>query len=175
MPRPFRPVVTRLFGAVALTLAGMAAAPPAALASDIGAVIESIRLSRYPLREPERRVWGTENVKDVVLVGQMENRLYLYRYVREGGKDFRLDFRSQPLVIDPEGWTVSREENVQVRSPRADEAFYWVGLADRRARPARPQGFWWTARARQHPSMRTWSLPWSRAAGRGMRRAGRRP
>lgn len=141
MPRPFRPVVTRLFGAVALTLAGMAAAPPPALASDIGAVIESIRLSRYPLREPERRVWGTENVKDVVLVGQMENRLYLYRYAREGGKDFRLDFRSQPLVIDPEGWTASREENVQVRSPRAGEAFYWVGLADRRAPAGKATGF----------------------------------
>lgn len=133
MPRRFRPAVTRLFGAVALALAGMAASPPPALAFDVGAVIDSIRLSRYPLREPERRVWGTENVKDAVLVGQMENRLYLYRYVREGAKTFKLDFRSQPLVIDPEGWKASREDNVAVRSPRAGEAFYWVGYADRGA------------------------------------------
>lgn len=141
MPRRFRPVVTRLFGAVALALAGMAALPPAAWASDIGAVIDSIRLSRYPLREPERRVWGTENVKDAVLVGQMENRLYLYRYLREGGKDFRLDFRSQPLVIDPEGWKASRDENVVVRSPRAGDAFYWVGHANPAARIGKTTGF----------------------------------
>ncbi|MFJ3461138.1 ankyrin repeat domain-containing protein [Achromobacter spanius] len=141
MPRRFRPAVTRLFGAVALALAGMAASPPPALAFDIGAVIDSIRLSRYPLREPERRVWGTENVKDAVLVGQMENRLYLYRYVREGAKEFKLDFRSQPLVIDPEGWKTSREDNVAVRSPRAGEAFYWVGYADRGANTGKATGF----------------------------------
>lgn len=129
MPRIFRPAVSRLFGAVALALAGMAAAPPQAVAYDIGAVIESVRLSRYPLREPERRAWGTENVKDAVLVGQMENRLYLYRYLRTNGKEFRLEFRSQPLVIDPAGWKASREENVRVRTPRGDEAFYWVGYS----------------------------------------------
>ncbi|WP_367352992.1 ankyrin repeat domain-containing protein [Achromobacter animicus] len=141
MPRRFRPAVTRLFGAVALALAGMAASPPPALAFDVGAVIDSIRLSRYPLREPERRVWGTENVKDAVLVGQMENRLYLYRYVREGAKTFKLDFRSQPLVIDPEGWKASREDNVAVRSPRAGEAFYWIGYADRGAGAGKATGF----------------------------------
>ncbi|WP_343737868.1 ankyrin repeat domain-containing protein [Achromobacter sp.] len=141
MPRRFRPAVTRLFGAVALALAGMAASPPPALAFDVGAVIDSIRLSRYPLREPERRVWGTENVKDAVLVGQMENRLYLYRYVREGAKTFKLDFRSQPLVIDPEGWKASCEDNVAVRSPRAGEAFYWVGYADRGAGAGKARGF----------------------------------
>ncbi|MDH0681138.1 ankyrin repeat domain-containing protein [Achromobacter animicus] len=141
MSRRFRPAVTRLFGAVALALAGMAASPPPALAFDVGAVIDSIRLSRYPLREPERRVWGTENVKDAVLVGQMENRLYLYRYVREGAKTFKLDFRSQPLVIDPEGWKASREDNVAVRSPRAGEAFYWVGYADRGAGAGKATGF----------------------------------
>ncbi|WP_313701027.1 ankyrin repeat domain-containing protein [Achromobacter sp.] len=141
MPRRFRPAVTRLFGAVALALAGMAASPPPAMAFDVGAVIDSIRLSRYPLREPERRVWGTENVKDAVLVGQMENRLYLYRYVREGAKTFKLDFRSQPLVIDPEGWKASREENVAVRSPRAGEAFYWIGYTDRSASAGKATGF----------------------------------
>lgn len=78
MPRSFRPVVSRLCGAVALALAGLAAMPQPARAFDIGAVIEASRLSRYPLQEPERRVWGTENVKDAVLVGQLENRLYLY-------------------------------------------------------------------------------------------------
>ncbi|HAP28032.1 MAG TPA: hypothetical protein DCR74_20985, partial [Achromobacter sp.] len=141
MPRRFRPAVTRLFGAVALALVGMAASPPPAMAFDVGAVIDSIRLSRYPLREPERRVWGTENVRDAVLVGQMENRLYLYRYVREGAKTFKLDFRSQPLVIDPEGWKASREENVAVRSPRAGEAFYWIGYADRTASAGKATGF----------------------------------
>lgn len=141
MSRRFRPAVTRFFGAVALALAGMAASPPPALAFDVGAVIDSIRLSRYPLREPERRVWGTENVKDAVLVGQMENRLYLYRYVCEGAKTFKLDFRSQPLVIDPEGWKASREDNVAVRSPRAGEAFYWVGYADRGAGAGKATGF----------------------------------
>ena len=141
MPCRFRPVVTRLFGAVTLALAGMAASPPPAWAHDIGAVIDSIRLSRYPLREPERRVWGTENAKDAVLVGQMENRLYLYRYLREGGKAFRLDFRSQPLVIDPEGWKASRDENVVVRSPRAGEAFYWVGHAAPVASAGKTTGF----------------------------------
>jgi len=141
MPRPFPHAVTRLFSAVALALAGMAASPPPALAYDIGAVIESVRLSRYPLREPERRAWGTENVKDAVLVGQMENRLYLYRYLREGGKDFRLDFRSQPLVIDPEAWQASREENVEVRTPRGGESFYWVGYADNGAGAGQARGF----------------------------------
>ncbi|MFD4841329.1 ankyrin repeat domain-containing protein [Achromobacter sp. NPDC058515] len=127
MPRIFRPAVSRLFGAVAVALAGIAAAPPPVAAHDIGAAIESIRLSRYPLREPERRVWGTENVRDALLVGQMENRLYLYRYLRGDGKEFRLDFRSQPLVIDPAQWKASNEENVSVRAPRGVETFYWVG------------------------------------------------
>ena len=114
-------------GATLLALAGLAFAPPPVAASDIGAVVESIRLSRYPLREPERRVWGTENVRDAVLVGQLENRLYLYRYVRGTGKEFHLDFRSQPLVIDPAAWKAAREENVRVRTPRDGEALYWVG------------------------------------------------
>lgn len=140
MPRHFRPAVSRLFGAVALALAGMAAAPTAAVAYDIGAVIDSIRLSRYPLREPERRAWGTENLKDAVLVGQMENRLYLYRYVRDG-KAFELDFRSQPLVIDPAQWKASQEERVQVRSPRDDQAFYWVSYEYNGADDGQARGF----------------------------------
>ncbi|MEN4922995.1 ankyrin repeat domain-containing protein [Achromobacter spanius] len=130
-----------MFGAVALALAGMAALPPPAAAYDIGAVIESMRLSRYPLREPERRAWGTENVKDAMLVGQMENRLYLYRYIREGGKEFRLDFRSQPLVIDPAQWKATREENVTVRAPRGDEAFYWVSYSYSDATDGEARGF----------------------------------
>ncbi|KRC78552.1 Ankyrin repeats (3 copies) [compost metagenome] len=141
MPRIFRPAVSRSFGAVALALAGLAAAPPPAQAYDIGAVIESMRLSRYPLREPERRAWGTENVKDAVLVGQMENRLYLYRYIREDGKAFRLDFRSQPLVIDPARWNASREENVSVRPPRGAETFYWVGYRHDGAGDAEANGY----------------------------------
>ncbi|MNX68608.1 Ankyrin repeats (3 copies) [compost metagenome] len=141
MPRISRPAVSRLFGAIALALAGMAAAPPPAAAYDIGAVIESMRLARYPLREPERRVWGTENVKDAVLVGQMENRLYLYRYLRGNGKEFQLDFRSQPLVIDPARWSASREENVRVRTPRGDEAFYWVSYSYSGADDAEAHGY----------------------------------
>jgi len=141
MPRPFRPAVSRLFGAVALALAGLAGAPPGAMASDIGAVIESARLSRYPLREPERRVWGTENVKDAVLVGQLENRLYLYRYVRESGKEFTLDFRSAPLAIDPSAWKASREERVSVRTPRNAETHYWVGYSYNDGDDARATGF----------------------------------
>ncbi|WP_454675178.1 ankyrin repeat domain-containing protein [Achromobacter pestifer] len=127
--------------AILVALAGLAAAPPPAVASDIGAVIESVRLSRYPLREPERRVWGTENVRDVVLVGQMENRLYLYRYVRGTGKEFRLDFRSQPLVIDPAAWQASREERVAVRVPRNDVPLYWVGYAYNDTDAPRADGF----------------------------------
>ncbi|MOA67042.1 hypothetical protein D3C78_1940330 [compost metagenome] len=50
MPRISRPAVSRLFGAIALALAGMAAAPPPAAAYDIGAFIESMRLARSPLR-----------------------------------------------------------------------------------------------------------------------------
>ncbi|MCH5710097.1 hypothetical protein MMA99_23870, partial [Salmonella enterica] len=71
--------VPRRFGAVALALAGLFAmsAPPPVAAHDIGAAIEAMRLGRYPLREPERRVWGTENAKDALLVGQLENRLFL--------------------------------------------------------------------------------------------------
>ncbi|MGE8590329.1 MAG: ankyrin repeat domain-containing protein, partial [Alcaligenes sp.] len=111
------------------------------MAYDIGAVIDSMRLSRYPLREPERRVWGTENVKDAVLVGQMENRLYLYRYVRGAGKEFSLDFRSQPLVIDPAAWQASREENVRVRAPRDSQTQYWVGYAYPGADDTRADGF----------------------------------
>jgi len=125
----FHPAVSRLFGAVLVALAGMAATPQPAVASDIGAVIESVRLSRYPLREPERRAWGTENVKDAVVAGQMENRLYLYRYTRGAGKEFSLDFRSQPLVIDPAKWSASREERVVVRTPRNAETVYWVGYS----------------------------------------------
>lgn len=127
MPRSFRPAVSRLFGAVLVALAGVSASPPAAMAYDVGAVIDAMRLSRYPLREPERRAWGTENVKDAVLVGQMENRLYLYRYVRADGKAFSLDFRSQPLVIDPSTWTAAKQENVEVRTPREGQTQYWVG------------------------------------------------
>ncbi|WP_454696175.1 ankyrin repeat domain-containing protein [Achromobacter aegrifaciens] len=141
MPRSFRPAVSRLCGAVALALAGLAAMPQLATASDIGAVIESIRLSRYPLQEPERRVWGTENVKDAVLVGQLENRLYLYRYVRETGKEFKLDFRSVPLAIDPASWKASREERVSVRTPRNGETHYWVGYSYNDADEARATGF----------------------------------
>ncbi|WP_447921529.1 ankyrin repeat domain-containing protein [Achromobacter aegrifaciens] len=141
MPRSFRPAVSRLFGAVALALAGLAAVPQPAMASDIGAAIESIRLSRYPLREPEMRVWGTENVKDAVLVGQLENRLYLYRYVRVTGKEFKLDFRSGPLAIDPASWKASREERVSVRTPRNGETHYWVGYSYNDADDARATGF----------------------------------
>lgn len=140
MSRTFRPIVSRLFGAVALAVAGMAAAPTAAIAYDIGAVIDSIRLSRYPLREPERRAWGTENVKDAVLVGQMENRLYLYRYLNNG-KAFTLDFRSQPLVIDPATWKASIQERIEVRLPREDQAFYWVGYEDGGASSGQARGF----------------------------------
>jgi hypothetical protein len=128
-------------GATLLALAGLAFAPPPVAASDIGAVVESIRLSRYPLREPERRVWGTENVRDAVLVGQLENRLYLYRYVRGTGKEFHLDFRSQPLVIDPAAWKAAREENVRVRTPRDGEALYWVGYTYNDADAERSDGF----------------------------------
>lgn len=141
MPRSFRPVVSRLCGAVALALAGLAAMPQPARAFDIGAVIEASRLSRYPLQEPERRVWGTENVKDAVLVGQLENRLYLYRYVRETGKEFKLDFRSAPLAIDPVSWKASREERVSVRTPRSGETHYWVGYSYNDADEARAAGF----------------------------------
>lgn len=128
-------------GATLLALAGLAFAPPPVAASDIGAVVESIRLSRYPLREPELRVWGTENVRDAVLVGQLENRLYLYRYVRGTGKEFHLDFRSQPLVIDPAAWKAAREENVRVRTPRDGEALYWVGYTYNDADAERSDGF----------------------------------
>jgi ankyrin repeat protein len=130
-----------LFGAVLVALAGLSAAPRPAMAFDIGAVIESMRLSRYPLREPERRAWGTENVKDALLVGQMENRLYLYRYVRGAGKEFKLDFRSQPLVIDPATWQASREENVTVRAPRDAQTQYWVGYDYPGADDTRANGF----------------------------------
>ncbi|MCR2740628.1 hypothetical protein NSQ98_25620, partial [Salmonella enterica] len=76
-------------------------APPPVAAHDIGAAIEAMRLGRYPLREPERRVWGTENAKDALLVGQLENRLFLYRYLRPGGagSPSELAFRSRALVI----------------------------------------------------------------------------
>lgn len=129
MPRPFRPAVSRLFGAVALALAGLAAAPQWAMASDIGAVIESARLSRYPLREPEKRVWGTENVKDAVLVGELQSRLYLYRYVREPGGKFRPDFRSGPLVMYSPTGIKTDKESVRVRMPRDGESHYWVGYS----------------------------------------------
>lgn len=140
MPR-LRPALSRSFSAVALALAGLAATPQPVLASDIGAVIEAMQLSRYPLREPERRVWGTENAKDAVLVGQMENRLYLYRYVRGAGKTFTLDFRSQALVIDAAAWSASREENVRVRSPRGEETMYWVGYTYPGADDSQADGF----------------------------------
>ncbi|QKH37022.1 ankyrin repeat domain-containing protein [Achromobacter pestifer] len=141
MPRSARPAVSRLFGAVALALAGLAATPRPALASDIGAVIESARLSRYPLQDPERRVWGTENVKDAVLVGQVENRLYLYRYLRQTGKEFKLEFRSGPLAVDPGSWNASREERISVRTPRNEETHYWVGYSYNDAGDARAAGF----------------------------------
>lgn len=141
MPRPHRPSVSRLFAAVALALAGLAAAPPPATASDIGAAIEAIRLSRYPLQAPERRVWGTENAKDAVLVGQLENRLYLYRYVRGAGGTFRLDFRSGPLAIDPDAWRADRAERVEVRTPRNAETLYWVGYAYNDEEEGRAAGF----------------------------------
>ena len=141
MPSRFRPAVSRLFGAVLIALAGLSAAPPPAAAYDIGAVIDAVRLSRYPLRDPERRVWGTENVKDAVLVGQMENRLYLYRYLRPDAKTFSLEFRSQPLVIDPSRWSASRQENVVVRSPRNAETLYWVGVSYNGDDDSQAQGF----------------------------------
>lgn len=122
---PRFPRIFRLLGAAALALACLAGAPRAALAHDIGAVIEAMRLSRYALNAPERRVWGTENARDALLVGQVENRLFFYRYVREGSTS-RLVFRSPPLVIDPGTWRPAHEENVSVTTPRGDETFYWV-------------------------------------------------
>lgn len=141
MPRRFLPIVSRTSAVILVALAGMAAVPRPVAASDIGAVIESIRLSRYPLREPEQRVWGTENAKDAVLVGQMENRLYLYRYLRGAGKEFRLDFRSQPLVIDPAAWQASREERVAVKTPGNDDPLYWVGYTYNDTDAPRADGF----------------------------------
>ncbi len=130
MPRLAPLAVPRHLGAVALALAGLFAlsAPPPAAAHDIGAFIEATRLGRYPLREPERRVWGTENVRDAVLVGQVENRLYLYHYLRQGGAGTpsELAFRSRPLVIDPAAWNPAREEDVSVSAPRDRLGFYWV-------------------------------------------------
>lgn len=119
------PRISRLLGAAALALACAAGIPRPALAHDIGAAIEAIRLSRYPLNEPERRVWGTENARDALLVGQVENRLFFYRYLREGSRS-TLAFRSPALAIDPGAWRPAREENVSVTAPRGDETFYWV-------------------------------------------------
>ncbi|WP_051593649.1 ankyrin repeat domain-containing protein [Achromobacter sp. DH1f] len=139
------PVFPRRLGAALLTLAGLfaVAAPPPAAAYDIGAVIDAVRLSRYPLREPERRAWGTENAKDALLVGQMENRLYLYRYVRgaQAGAAAELAFRSRPLVIDPAGWNVSRQETVSVAAPREGQSFYWVAYTYNDADGSQANGF----------------------------------
>ena len=54
MPRLAPLAVPRHLGAVALALASLFAmsAPPPAAAHDIGAVIEAMRLGRYPLHEP---------------------------------------------------------------------------------------------------------------------------
>lgn len=130
MPRLAPLAVPRHLGAIALALASLFAmsAPPPAAAHDIGAVIEAMRLGRYPLHEPERRVWGTENAKDALLVGQVENRLFLYRYLRQGGAGTpsELAFRSRPLAIDPAAWNPARAENVIVWTPRDGQGFYWV-------------------------------------------------
>ena len=120
--------LSRVLGAVALAFACTAGMPPAALAYDIGEVIDAMRLGRYPLNAPERRVWGTENARDALLVGQVENRLFFYRYLREGGT-YALAFRSPALVIDPDAWRASREERVTVAQPRGEQVFYWVAYA----------------------------------------------
>lgn len=137
--------VPRRFGAVALALAGLFAmsAPPPVAAHDIGAAIEAMRLGRYPLREPERRVWGTENAKDALLVGQLENRLFLYRYLRPGGagSPSELAFRSRALVIDPAAWRADRAENVSVTAPRDGQVFYWVTYTYPDAAEGRADGF----------------------------------
>ena len=145
MLRPISAFSRRLSRSL-LALAMMAALPlmaPPAAAYDIGAVVDAMRLSRYPLREPERRVWGTENAKDALLVGQMDNRLYLYRYVRSGqaGAQMELVFRSRPLVIEPVQWNVSRQENVSVSAPRDGQTFYWVAYTYNDADDTQANGF----------------------------------
>ena len=116
-----------MFGAGLLLLASLAATTQPSQASDIGEVVHSLRMSSYPLHEPERRAWSTENTKDALVVGQMENRLFLYRYVRGIGQPPGLDFRSQPLVIDPLTWDASRNLAVMVRLPDDTGSLYWVG------------------------------------------------
>ena len=126
-PRAFRLAVSCSLAAAALALVGIVPFPSVASPSpDFGLIYEDFRLSHYPLREPEQRVWGRERAKDAVLVGQLENRLYLYRYVRETEDESRLDFRSQPLVIDPDSWQEPREERVSVTSPSKSGTWYLV-------------------------------------------------
>lgn len=134
--------LSRSLLALAMTAALPLMAPPAA-AYDIGAVVDAVRLSRYPLREPERRVWGTENAKDALLVGQMDNRLYLYRYLRpaQAGGQPELAFRSRPLAIDPAQWNVSRQENVSASAPRDGQIFYWVAYTYNDADGTQANGF----------------------------------
>lgn len=144
MSRSLSPAMTHRLCAALLALAGLfaGAAPPAA-ASDIGAFIEAARLGRYPLREPERRVWGTENARDALLVGQLENRLFLYRYLRPSGvgSPSELAFRSQPMVIDPATWRADRAEDVNVTAPREGQVFYWVTYTYPGAGDGRADGF----------------------------------
>lgn len=124
--------VPRLMGCLLLAACGLAAAP-SARAHDIGAVIEAARLQRYAMQAPETRAWGTENARDALIVGQLENRLYLYRYAREPGKPAELAFRAGPLALPPESWREGLGIEVSAAAPRDGRKHYWLKAAYRDA------------------------------------------
>ncbi|MDR2195296.1 MAG: ankyrin repeat domain-containing protein [Gallionellaceae bacterium] len=105
-----------------VALAGVAALSSAAIASSP---------SKYPIEQPEYRLSDnyTEADPDIVIVSQLENRLYLYHYLHLPDGKTRLDFRSQPMVMPIESYWAEGRVVVDVRSPSYWEAmpWYWVG------------------------------------------------
>ncbi|MDR2219539.1 MAG: hypothetical protein LBE24_03055 [Methylobacillus sp.] len=108
----------RLLQLVALLamLVSMAAFSPMAPASST---------SKYPIEAPEYRIWDSIDTEDTLIIGQLENRLYLYRYLHQ--QDGKLDFRSQPMLMPIEAaWSSGR---VIVIADTPNQKFPWYRIS----------------------------------------------
>lgn len=112
--------------ATALLMSASALWADSARASDIGAVVESVRLGRYPLNAPETRAWGVERSADALLVGRLDNRLFLYHYLRTGN-EHKQTLRSVALPMDIPDAALQQDSFLRVVAQQfADDGLYWV-------------------------------------------------
>ncbi|MDQ2151235.1 ankyrin repeat domain-containing protein [Alcaligenaceae bacterium C4P045] len=101
----------------------------AARANDVGAVIESIQLSRFGLNAPETRVAASDGRDVAWVVGRMQNRLFLYRYDKTVQPARRV-LRSDAMAMPDDLLRAAREAAVAINVRAFDaQQWVWVGVS----------------------------------------------